>query len=98
MNKLPKLEQKLFFATAHVRGGLKSSLGTCYKKSASAIEFSTPKLAKISWETKVDTISQMDLSSFDLLIKTFAIRQLIDSAKQNYLNKKFPTRRDTPDC
>ena len=62
MYKLPKFENVFLFATAHARGGLKSSLGTCYEKSAGAIEFSTQKLAKISWETKVDTISQMDLS------------------------------------
>ena len=38
------------------------------------------------------------LLSFELLIKTFAICQRVDSAKQNYLNKKFPTRRDAQDC
>ena len=54
--------KKTIFATLHARGGLKSSLGNCYKKSAGAIEFFTPKLAKISWETKMDTISQMDLA------------------------------------
>ena len=48
MYKLPKFEKKNFFATAHARGGLKSSLGTCYKKSAGAIKFSTEKLAKNS--------------------------------------------------
>ena len=61
MYKLPKFEKKIFFATAHARGGLKSSLGTCYKNSAGAIKFSTQKLAKNSWETKVDIIFQMDL-------------------------------------
>ena len=55
------LKTKICFATAHARWGLKSGLGTCYKKSASAIEFSNQKVVKISWETKVDTISQMDL-------------------------------------
>ena len=55
IHKLPKFKKKIFFATAH------ASLGNCYKKSAGAIEFSTQKLAKISWETKVDTISQIDL-------------------------------------
>ena len=40
--------KKIVFATPHARGGLKSSLGTCYKKSAGAIEFFTQKLAKIS--------------------------------------------------
>ena len=61
MYKLPKFENMFFFATAHARVGLKSSLDSCYEKSGGVIEFSTQKLAKISWETKVDTISQMDL-------------------------------------
>ena len=60
MNKLPKFEKKVFCYSA-AQGSLKSSLGTCFKKSASAIKFSTQKLTNISWKTKVDTISQMDL-------------------------------------
>ena len=35
-----------------------------------------------------------NLFSFKLLIQTCAIHQLINSAKQNYLNMKFPTRQD----
>ena len=35
---------------------------------------------------------------FRVTNKDFAIRQFIDRAKQNYLNKKFPTRRDVQDC
>ena len=31
-------------------------------------------------------------------IKTFTIGQLIDSAKQNYLDNKISTRRGTQDC
>ena len=38
--------KKNIFTTPYARGGLKSSLGTCYKKSAGAIEFVTQKLAK----------------------------------------------------
>ena len=38
------------------------------------------------------------LFSFELLIKTCAFRPLIDSAKQDDLNTKFPTRGDVQDC
>ena len=41
MYKLTKFEKKVIFAPAHAQGGLKSSLGTCYKKSTGAIEFSS---------------------------------------------------------